>query len=190
MLCAWFQGSADRIKEPGLGKVGLQRLSFSWPAWLNRPRLAAGFLALLLIPAIGLNLQASRASLLASTLPYQTYEGASIWLRNNTPEGARIFQTDWDDFPRLFFYNTHNTYTIGLDPTYMQIYDEKLYDEWVAITQGRYLHPSKAIKQDFGASYILTDLLHGDFLRQARQDPGLVEVYRDQYAAVFRLALK
>ncbi len=48
----------------------------------------------------------------------------------NTPEGELVFQTDWDDFPRLFFYNTHNTYLIGLDPTYMQLYNSKLYDLW------------------------------------------------------------
>ena len=51
------------------------------------------------------------------------------------PAGSRIFQADWDDFPPLFFHNTHNTYTIGLDPTYIQLQDPDLYDLWVDLTE-------------------------------------------------------
>jgi hypothetical protein len=153
----------------------------------NRFQLAAGGMLLLLAPALWLNLAAARASLKEFTQPYERFAGASVWLRNNTPVGARIFQTDWDDFPRLFFYNTHNTYTIGLDPTYMQLYDADLYDRWVDITLGQVSELSKVIPAEFGARYIVTDLQHGDFLRQARGDPGLEEIYRDRYSAVFRV---
>ena len=98
-----------------------------------------------------------------------------------------MFQTDWDDFPRLFYYNTHNTYLVGLDPTYMLLYDEELYRVWVDITMGDIEQPSAAIKQDFGARYIITDLRHGGFLEMAAEDPGLVEVYRDGEAVVFQI---
>ena len=34
------------------------------------------------------------------------------------PKGEMIFNTDWDDFPMLFFYDdTSNLYASGLDPT-------------------------------------------------------------------------
>lgn len=143
-------------------------------------------LATILIPGAWLTLKASRASI-QTAKPYQTYAGASAWMAANTPAGARVFQTDWDDFPRLFYYNTHNTYLIGLDPTYMLLYDAELYHLWASITQGDVDRPSAAIWQDFGARYILTDLRHKDFLKKAADDPNLVEMYRDGDAVVFQV---
>lgn len=126
---------------------------------------------------------------LDSSKPYTLYAGASAWLEKNTPAGSRVFQTDWDDFPRLFFYNTHNTYLIGLDPTYMQLYDQSLYDLWVKITQGNVVNPSQTIMETFGARYIHTDLQHQNFLRVAANDLGLQEVYRDKEAVVFEVLI-
>lgn len=145
-------------------------------------------LAAVILLAIGIwpTLQAAKDSLRGSK-PYQLYAGASAWLEANTPPGERVFQTDWDDFPRLFFYNTHNTYLVGLDPTYMQLYDAALYDRWVDITRGRVENPSSAILNEFGARYVLTDLLHEDFIWLAEEDPGLEEVYRDEDAVVYRV---
>jgi len=122
-----------------------------------------------------------------SSNPYTLYADASAWLEKNTPAGSRVFQTDWDDFPRLFFYNTHNTYLIGLDPTYMQLYDADLYKLWVEITQGRVDHPSEIIASTFGANWIHTDLKHQDFLHVAANDPGLKEVFRDDQAVIFEV---
>jgi hypothetical protein len=110
-----------------------------------------------------------------------------MWLNENTPPGSRVFQTDWDDFPRLFFYNTHNTYLAGLDPTYLQLYDPALYDTWVEITQGDVENPSQLIATTFEADYVHTDLKHTDFLRAARKDPGLQEVYRGEDAVIFEV---
>lgn len=117
------------------------------------------------------------------------YADASHWLEKNTPEGSIVFQTDWDDFPRLFFYNTHNTYLIGLDPTYMQLYNADMYDQWVNITRGDTEQPSRVVLDTFGARYIHSDLKHGDFLDQAANDPGLREVYRDTDSAIFEVIL-
>lgn len=141
--------------------------------------LVIGFGSLFTLRAAAESIQGSK--------PYQTYASASAWLVENTPAGARVFQTDWDDFPRLFFYNTHNTYLVGLDPTYMQIYDPLLYDEWVAITRGRVERPSEAITSRFASLYVLTDLDHGAFIRQADADTGLELVYEDQYARIYRV---
>ena len=119
--------------------------------------------------------------------PYGLYANASAWLEKNSPAGSRVFQTDWDDFPRLFYYNTHNTYLVGLDPTYLQLYDADLYDRWVDITQGDVENPSQAIATTFGSRYVHTDLNHRDFLEVAAEDPGLKEVYRDDQAVIFEV---
>jgi hypothetical protein len=118
---------------------------------------------------------------------YGLYANAAAWLERNTPAGSRVFQTDWDDFPRLFFYNTHNTYLVGLDPTYLQLYDSDLYDLWVDITQGNVENPSHTIATTFDSRYIHTDLNHGDFLQIAAEDPGLKEVYRDDQAVILEV---
>jgi hypothetical protein len=119
--------------------------------------------------------------------PYDLYANASKWLESNTPDGSRVFQTDWDDFPRLFFYNTHNTYLVGLDPTYMQLYNSDLYDLWVNITHGDVENPSRYISTSFGSNYVLTDLNHGNFLDRAANDPNLKEIFRDDQAVVFEV---
>ena len=145
-------------------------------------------LMIILAPALWMTNTAAQASIQDSN-PYGLYSGASAWLKENTPSGARVFQTDWDDFPRLFFYNTHNTYLIGLDPTYMQLYNPALYDEWVQITSGDVSAPSRIISGTFGSDYILTDLQHQGFIRQAKSDPGLTEVYQDGDAIVYAVTI-
>lgn len=124
---------------------------------------------------------------IGNSKPYDLYAGASQWLEANTPAGSRVFQTDWDDFPRLFYYNTHNTYLIGLDPTYMQTYDPDLYDLWVLITQGKVDDPSQFIAGKFGSQYVHTDLNHENFIKVAGKDPGLKEVYRDDQAVLYEV---
>ena len=155
-----------------------------------------GFLSMLYVPGIllglavvvGMSLSISPArAAIDGSKPYGLYANASLWLEKNTPAGSRVFQTDWDDFPRLFYYNTHNTYLIGLDPTYLQLYDPDLYDLWVEITQGDVENPSKIISSTFDSRYVHTDLNHGDFLRVATEDPGLREVYRDDQAVIFEI---
>jgi hypothetical protein len=154
------------------------------PRWL---RLASPMLAAALAVPVALTLTQARVTMTTSQ-PADTYAAASAWLKENSSPGSLVFQTDWDDFPRLFFYNTANLYTIGLDPTYMELYNAGLYAEWVKITQGKIKQPSTAIRGRFGAEYVLSDLQHGAFIEQARSDPGLKEVYRDKYAVIFEVA--
>jgi len=153
-------------------------------SWLTKTLPAV--LILGLIPALWFNVQDARASLQKSK-PHQRYAGAAAWLRENTPAGSRIFQTDWDDFTRLFFYNTHNIYTLGLDPTYMERYDADLFKLWVDISRGQVENPAQLITERFGADYVFTDLKHKSFLRQAKDDPHLIQVYQDDETTVFQV---
>jgi hypothetical protein len=156
--------------------------------FVKQARAVLGVLLALVLLFVGMraNLEASQASIQRSK-PYTTYAGSSAWLAANTPPGSRVFQTDWDDFPRLFYYNTHNTYLVGLDPTYMQLYNEALYERWVNITRGRVDLPAAAILDEFGARYVHSDLEHERFLLKAERDPRLVEVYRDRDSVLFEV---
>ena len=145
-----------------------------------------GLLAILIAPLI-ITLTQARSTLADQSKPAETYAAASYWIAQHAAPGALIFQTDWDDFPRLFFYNPANVYTIGLDSTYMQLYDAVLYDDWVKITQGKVERPGEQIRSRFGGDYVITDLQHTAFLRQAQNDPALQEVFRDKYAVVIEV---
>jgi hypothetical protein len=164
-------------EQPGLG---------TRRAGLLQNQLPVALLLLAVTAGITTSVSAARAAV-DGAKPYGLYANASLWLETNTPAKARVFQTDWDDFPRLFYYNTHNTYLIGLDPTYLQLYDADLYDLWVDISQGTVEHPSQVIATTFDSHYIHTDLNHGDFLQVASEDPGLKEVYRDDQAVIYEV---
>ena len=153
----------------------------------RRPRWAPFALAAFIAVPMLFMVPQARA-LMADSVPPTRDAGASAWLRANSPPGSLVFQTDWDDFPHLFFYDSQNVYTAGLDPTYMELYDSRLYAEWVKITQGAIKPAAEAIRADFGAEFVMTDLSHRTFIRAAETDPGLVEVYRDSEAVVYRLA--
>jgi hypothetical protein len=156
-------------------------------AWLGH---MPAVLILLFVAGTAYMSMPDAADQISSSKSYTMYQGASDWLAQNTSEGERVFQTDWDDFPRLFFYNTHNTYLVGLDPTYMQLYDGQMYETWVDITRGSVPGMSEIIVQQFGSRYVVTDLAHGDFLRQAAADPRMRQVYRDEQAAIFEILNK
>jgi hypothetical protein len=143
-------------------------------------------LAVLVLP-LAIMVPKARVAM-SNTTASETFAGASHWLREHTPPGSLVFHTDWDEFPMLFFYNTSNVYTAGLDPTFMEHYDPDLFAEWVKITRGQVELPGAFIRSHFGAAYVLTDLQHDAFLGQAANDPRLKEVYRDQYTVVFAVS--
>ena len=182
----WLDGKGKSASARRLPPRAAARLRRWLPMRMGRSLFLAGLLVAILLAGLYLNLGPSRQSL-ADSKPYQRYSGAAAWLQANTPQGTGVFQSDWDDFTRLFYYNTHNTYTLGLDPTYMQLQDAKLFELWVDISQGRVDRPAAAIANQFGASYAISDLKHKGFLREAADDPGLLEVYRDDDAVVFQV---
>ena len=175
---AWAPLLEDYLSK--MNPVGLAhnyRIRNLWPVTL------AG---LLVFSSIFVSIIGARR-LIRNSKPHDLYQAASAWLVQNTPAGSLIFQTDWDDFPRLFFYNTHNTYLAGLDPTYTQLYNPSLYTLWVDITRGKLAEPSARIINSFGAKYVHSDLYHDDFLAVAAQDPAMIEVYRDDQAVIWKI---
>lgn len=163
----------------------LKPVSSAAPRWAM-----AVVVALALGALIYITMQDARA-LVADSKPADMYAGAMLFLRaeaealGSDAGSVTVFQTDWDDFTRQFFYYDDARYINGLDPTFMQLYDAGLYDEWVDITRGRVESPGAAIRDRFGAQFVFSDLDHEAFLERAAEDPALRELYRDEYAVVF-----
>jgi hypothetical protein len=114
--------------------------------------------------------------------PPEEYRAGAEWLRRNVPPGETVFNTDWDDFPKLFFYDPTHRYVSGLDPTYL--YDanhelSKLYEE---ITLGKVKDPAPLIRDRFGARYVFTDneRVHDDFYDAAMDSGWFDEVFSDE----------
>lgn len=172
-------------------------LAFSARQWLTRvdlTRLArtelriAGVVAaaVLLWFAVQTTTEAARKDV-QSEPASAAYRGGAEWLAKNTPPGSVIFHTDWDDFPMLFFYNTHNNYIVGLDPDFMRLKDEKLFRKYEEITLGKIKNPEDSILKDFGSEYVFTDNQHGDFIVNAEQNPRMQRVYSDRFTTVYRV---
>ena len=105
-------------------------------------------------------------------------------MRTNVPAGQPVFNTDWDDFPRLFYYDPTHSYMTGLDPTYLYDKDpalSKLYDR---ITLGHEEDPGPLIRDRFGSRYIFTDNFHHDFFANAHSSGWFEVVYEDNECTI------
>jgi len=143
-------------------------------------------LALLLTTALFFNLR-STVKEIGSSEPHDYYKAGAEWLRGHVPAGERIFNTDWDDFPRLFYYDDTHNYISGLDPSYL--FDKnpglsRLYDH---ITLGQEEDPGPLIRDRFGSRYVFSDNEHHDFFAHARASGWFDIVYEDEQCTIMHI---
>ena len=139
---------------------------------------AAAVVALVLGVFLYFNLTATEKEI-AQSEPHDHYRAGAQWLRDNVPPGQIIFNTDWDDFPRLFYYAPSHHYVSGLDPSYLFNKDPDLSRLYDRITLGQEQDPGPLIRDRFGARYVFSDNLHHDFFDQARSSGWFDIVYED-----------
>jgi hypothetical protein len=75
---------------------------------------------------------------IASREPYYSIQGSAEWLKNNTKAGENVFISNWGLFTRLFYYNTQNYYTMGIEPRFLYDMKPELYWQWVHMTRDGY----------------------------------------------------
>ena len=115
------------------------------------------------------------------------FRAGAEWQRANVPANELVFNTDWDDFPRLFYFDPTHRYVSGLDPTYLYDKDpvlSKLYDR---ITLGEEADPGPLIRDRFGARYVFTDNNHHDFYEHALDSGWFEVIYEDAQCTILRL---
>ena len=105
-------------------------------------------------------------------------------MRTHVPPGQIIFNTDWDDFPRLFYYDSSHNYVSGLDPSYLYDKDPGLSRLYDSITLGHEEDPGPLIRDRFGARYVFSDNNHHDFFDQARLSGWFDIVYEDTQCTI------
>jgi hypothetical protein len=139
---------------------------------------AVAVVALVLCVFLYFNLTATEKEI-AQSEPHDHYRAGAQWLKANVAPGQIIFNTDWDDFPRLFYYDPSHHYVTGLDPGYLFDKDPDLSRLYDRITLGQEQDPGPLIRDRFGARYVFSDNLHHDFFDQARSSGWFDIVYED-----------
>lgn len=124
---------------------------------------------------------------IAKSDPPEQYKKGMEWVWANVPPGQVIFNTDWDDFPKLFFYDQTHAYVSGLDPTYLYDRDQKLYKLYEDITLGKVDDFGPILRDKFGAQYIFSDNGHEDLYIKAMESGWFEKVYEDEDCFILKL---
>ena len=148
--------------------------------------IGAAIVGVLLGFVLFLNLRATVGDI-ASSEGRDYYKAGVEWIRSNVPPGQMVFNTDCDDFPRLFFYDPTHNYVSGLDPTYLYDRDPTLSRLYDRITLGDEADPGPLIRDRFGASYVFTDNSHDKFYDSAMESGWFEVVYEDQDCTVLHI---
>ena len=147
------------------------------------PTLAALAVAALLSVFLFFNLRSTMHEI-AQSEPHDHYRAGAAWLRTHVPPGQIVFNTDWDDFPRLFYYDSSHYYVSGLDPNYLYDKDPDLSHLYEDITLGKEDDPGPLIRDRFGARYVFSDNTHHDFFEAARVSGWFDIVYEDTQCTI------
>ncbi|HEX8145101.1 MAG TPA: hypothetical protein VF553_21225 [Pyrinomonadaceae bacterium] len=148
----------------------------------------AAFIAILLGVVLVINVRETAKGLAGEAGP-DRYKGGMDWVRSNVPAGEMVFNTDWDDFPKMFFYDTTHTYASGLDPTYLLDKNPELSKLYEDITLGKIKDAAPIIRDRFGAHYVFSDNedVHNDFYFNAKESGWFDIVYEDTECTVLRI---
>lgn len=126
----------------------------------------------------------------------ERYRGGMEWLTRNVPPGEPVFNSDWDDFPKLFFYDPYRPFIAGLDPTYLLDKDRELMKHYERIGRGEEEDPGPIIREKFCigegparrcARYVITDHEHERFFNNALDSGWFDVVYEDDDVSILRV---
>jgi hypothetical protein len=180
---------ADMLDElqPYLDHGGQPAAASVAGAWTETQKTyAAAVITVLLTIPMAATITAETREI-STTAPHDEYTQGIQWMRTHIPAGQVVFNTDWDDFPKLFYYDPTHAYVSGLDPTYLYDRDKSLSRLYEDITLGRHKDPGPVIRERFGARYVFTDNedVHNDFYDAAMDSGWFEEVYTDKDCTVF-----
>ncbi len=120
--------------------------------------------------------------------PNDKYRRATEWAKANIPENEIIFNCNWDDFPKLFYFAPEHRYVYGLDPNYLYSKSPELYKSLRDITEGKVDDPGPIIREKFGARYVFTDAKEcTDFVAKGLESGWFEIAYEDDEAYYLRI---
>ena len=162
----------------------------------NRGDVGAGAAVLLLLCAF--NVSGTWRGVRKAPDP-EHFRGVSQFLAANRP-GTLVFNTQWEQYQFLYFWNSANTYLIGIDPSFLYYRDRPRYFLWehisndeiatcpaVKCTPGNSRDIPSTVAADFGARTILTAHETNPRVEQALRSAHIPEIYHDQWCSLFEV---
>jgi hypothetical protein len=148
--------------------------------------IGAAVVAILLGAVLFVNLDVTRKDI-SSSETHEYYRSGIQWMRSNVPSGDIVFNTDWDDFPRLFYFDPTHRYVSGLDPTYLYDRNSDLSQVYERIGLGKETDPGPLIRDRFGARYVFSDNFHSKFYANAMSSGWFEVAYEDNDCTVLHI---
>jgi hypothetical protein len=156
-----------------------------------------GLVCVLLAIAIVYNFRAARVSMYGAARDVDHYKAATQWMIANIPAGALIYDVNWSDFGKLFYYDTTHRYVSGLDAIYLLDAHPELEQLTERLSDHSERDPATAIATQFakvepaGLSYIFV----GDYpvapppewFNYVMRTGSFVSVYRDSQCVILQL---
>ena len=102
--------------------------------------------AMLLAGLAVYNLHVTQTTMQRVTPDPEHYRAGTAWLRDNVPAGVLIYNVNWTDFPKLFFYDDTHSYISGLDPLYLQDAHPELAELNLRLSRRKEENPAATIR--------------------------------------------
>jgi hypothetical protein len=109
-------------------------------------------IVIFLVPALVYNLHTARTKISSVTTDPDHYRAGAEWLHANVAAGSLIYDVNWSDFPKLFFYDAGHSYVSGLDAIYLRDRHPELARLNERLSSGQESDPATAIRALFEAS--------------------------------------
>ncbi len=74
----------------------------------------------------------------SNTFDYQPARLAAQWIDEHSEDGEKVYLHNWSYFSLMFFENSHNRYSMGIEPLALKAYDESLYWKYYNIFATKY----------------------------------------------------
>ena len=181
----------------GVILIGLVFSRYLYENWGARLALTA---ALVFLVPYGWTL---RNQVLAVGWDPHRFESGAKWMAANSQPGDIVFNARWEYFPELFFWNTKNFYSNGMDPIFQYAFDSDLYRKAYdlatdgmapmvrADTGGKepgFIDPHKILKEDFKARYVfLAKPFDRSLYLRLRHDSRFSLKLENESSAVFQI---
>lgn len=183
----FFNASAwtDIIKKIGFKTITkyLVSLSYWQKIYLS---LCSTVFVIILMPSVYQKILETK---IPSRSPMNQYQPVSSWLKNNAKPQSVVLNTNWSEWPMLFYHNDQNYYIIGLDFSFMYFYDPILQKKYLDITRGDLKdNLAQEITENFGAQYILLEKTrHAKLNENLKKDQNILLVYEDKEFIVYQI---
>jgi hypothetical protein len=114
------------------------------------------------------------------------YEKSAAWLNANLAEKETIFNSNFDDFPPLFYRLSGRQFVSGLDPVFLYLHDSDKYQLWVSIVKGEIVPQPEKIKKVFNSQILFSKNSNTRLIEILTVHPGWSLSYKDEEVHIFQ----